>query len=508
MSAVPFADRWKASRVWAGFTILVGLAYGRLSEQPLWHTDLWGHLAYGRTIWRLGAIPSTEPLMPLSAGVRFVDTAWLSQLIGYAAHSAWGNAALQSLYALSIAACLSLLIWCCYRRTRSAGWTLAGCCLFAWVDWQQLQIIRPQLAGLVCFVWLFVLLTSRRWSRVKWLIVPVLFALWANLHGSFPIGLALLGCFCLGRAMDVARRTGRLKAVLRDARVRRCFLLTGLAAAAVLLNPYGWRLYAEVSSVPASPNLGNLVEWQPLTLQMKQGRAAAAAVLALGLVYCMTPRRISAAELLLLAGIGGAALWASRFVLWWAPVAGYCLAVHGAAWQGKRKKEKVKREEEQAASTVSPRSVKWTVVSVGLVLFFFAKSPLGLALVRGRQPDPEASFSAQTPLRAAEYLRKHPPSGQVFNTFEWGDYLLWAGPEGTRVFVASHAHLVPCKVWQHYRQVVRLAPGWEKTLHDYCVETIVIDKAGRKSLIGRLRRNADWQVEYEDRRAIVFARKK
>ncbi len=503
------AEWWKAPRFLAGFAFLVGLAYRWLSDRPLWHTDLWGHLAYGRIIWQQGAIPSTEPLMPLSADVPFVDTAWLSQLIGYAAHSASGNAALQCLYAGSIAVCLVLLIWCCYRRTRSAGWTLIGCCLFAWVNWQQLRIIRPQLAGLVCFVSLLVLLTSRRWSRANWLAVPLLFALWANLHGSFPVGLAALGCFCLGRALDVARRTGRLKAVLRDARTRRCLSLTGLAAAAVLLNPYGWGLYAEVWSISANANLDDLVEWQPLTLHMKQGQAAAAAVLALIFVYRMSPRRVSAAEVLLLAGIGGAALWVSRFVLWWAPVAGYCLALHGsAAWKGKRKKEKGKRQEEESASAKSPRSGKWTLVTVGLVLFFFASSPLGLALLRPDQADRRDSLSVQTPVGAVEHLKKHPPCGQVFNTFEWGDYLLWAGPKEIQVFVASHVHLVPRAVWLHYRQILHAAPGWEETLVRYGVNTIVIDRAGHKSLTNRLRQNDDWQIDYADRRSIVFTRKK
>ncbi len=63
----------------------IGLAFLALSSLPLWHTDLWGHLAYGRFIWQAGSIPATEPFMPLSRGVELVDTAWLSQVIGFLA---------------------------------------------------------------------------------------------------------------------------------------------------------------------------------------------------------------------------------------------------------------------------------------------------------------------------------------------------------------------------------------------------------------------------------------
>ena len=44
MSALPFADRWKATRVWAGFAVLVGLVYGRLSERGRAWIDLIGTL--------------------------------------------------------------------------------------------------------------------------------------------------------------------------------------------------------------------------------------------------------------------------------------------------------------------------------------------------------------------------------------------------------------------------------------------------------------------------------
>src|SRR5262245_52048582 len=80
----------RASRALAVFAGVLGAVYWRLSFRPLWQTDVWGHLAYGKLIWNAGALPVTEPLMPLAAGMPFVDSAWLSQLLGYGAYSAWG----------------------------------------------------------------------------------------------------------------------------------------------------------------------------------------------------------------------------------------------------------------------------------------------------------------------------------------------------------------------------------------------------------------------------------
>src|SRR5579872_1425904 len=55
---------WKPTlRVLAGLVAVVGAIFWCYSRQPLYHTDLWGHLAYGRLIWETGALPKTEPFM-------------------------------------------------------------------------------------------------------------------------------------------------------------------------------------------------------------------------------------------------------------------------------------------------------------------------------------------------------------------------------------------------------------------------------------------------------------
>jgi hypothetical protein len=161
----------------------------------------------------------------------------------------------------------------------------------------------------LCFVGLFVLLTARRWHAANWIIVPLLFGLWANLHGSFIVGLGLLAAQAIGRGMDVFRRTHSVRSVLVSRPVQRLALLTQLAFAATLLNPYGLRIYAEVLTFGGNPNLQSLIEWDPLTLRMKQGRAVAAVALLMVVLYRLSPRRVRTAEFLTLIGLGAATLW-------------------------------------------------------------------------------------------------------------------------------------------------------------------------------------------------------
>jgi hypothetical protein len=501
----PFArisERLRISRPVFVAMLLLGLFFLDLSRRPLWHTDLWGHLAYGRLIVANRALPRTEPLMPLSSGMRFVDLSWLSQVLGYAAFQWEGIAALQFLYAASITACLGLLAYRTARRTRFIWPAVLAAVACTWLEWQPFLIVRPQLAGLVCFVLLLAYLTRKQLGKERWVIVPIVLAIWTNLHGSFLLGLAMLAALAAGRGADVLRRTAKWQAACRDDKFRTFSILILPAGLAVLANPYGWTIFRGVWETATNPNLADLVEWRPLDIQMRQGQAAAIVALGLIVLYRLTPRRVSTSELLLLIGLGAAALRSSRMLVWWAPVASYFLAIHAAAiWKRFRRRRSSVRI--TVGSTASPR---WLALAAVTICGIAACSPLGIALLHGVRTDPGESLSPQTPLGATDYLNAHPPRGQIINTYEWGDYLLWAGPKGLRVFVASHAHLVPTDVWQDYLSVITLRSGWEKILDRYGVNTVVLDPDQHGDLVDRLRSSSDWSLAYEDDRSTIFAR--
>ncbi|MEX1230899.1 MAG: hypothetical protein WEB58_11715 [Planctomycetaceae bacterium] len=493
-------EHWRVTGAVPLLTAVLGIVFVLLSYLPVWHTDVWGHLSYGRWIAQTGRVPVTEPLMPLSSGMPFIDTAWLSQWIGYQSYQLYFVAAIQALFAAGITGCLAIFAWRCYRTTEHAAWTLAGLGLFAALNWMQWSIARPQIAGQLCFAALWLMLTTRRRSTWQLFAVPVLFAMWANLHGSFVVGLACLGASVVGRAVDLLRRTKFSTRFWSDATLRHDLLLLELAATAVLFNPYGLQLYGEVLSFSASPNLSDLVEWQPLTLRMRQGKFFIAAVLALMVVLRCSPRRISAREMLILVGLGCGTLYSSRLIVWWAPWGAWFFALHGhAAWKAWRSRKRVE----------APRETKgiWTVASVGIIWISLAVTPLGGAVMHGRIPELNKAVSQFTPLGAVEYLHEHPPRGQVFNTYEWGDYLLWAGPENLQVFVASHAHLVPTEVWETYMQIIDLGSGWDEQLDRYGVNTMVIDHRYREALISAMKNNDKWELKLDDGTAVVFERK-
>lgn len=496
----------RASRRSVALAAVLGGLFVFFSFLPLSHTDVWGHLSYGRWMVQNGRLPATEPLMPLAQGVPMVDTAWLTQLAGYEMVTRFGNTGLQFLYALSITLISGLLAAATLRRTGSLSAALLALGVFLVGSSWHLWVARPQLAGMICFAGIFLAVAGPAWSRWKTWAIPLTFLLWANLHGSFIVGLVLLGLLIVGRAVDISTRTGRWDMVVAEGKLRGLVIALELSLAVVLINPYGVTIYPEVLAFAGNPNLASLYEWDPLTLRMRQGQTVAAVLAALLLLYRVTPRRVRFEELTVLTGLAAAMFWHSRMIVWFMPVAGYYLALHAiAVWRARSK----------AAIVESPRATGlYSVVLLGVAWIAFAITPFGSLVMHGPPADPQVAAARQrrslgdkTPVEVTRFLVENPPAGLIYNTYEWGDYFQWAGPAGLQVFVNSHAHLVPQEVWEDYFVIGRGLTGWEEKLDRYGVSTVAVDTEHSASLIRLLEKNEKWALRYRDGQGAVFSRK-
>ena len=110
--------------------------------------------------------------------------------------------------------------------------------------------LRPQLFGIALFAVLLWLIAVRARSPRLYLLAPVVVALWANLHGSFVLGPALLGYAWLS---DVAAK--------RPARVSLWILVAGTLA--TLVNPYLAGAWVYAANIGVNPAIaGQVSEWQ------------------------------------------------------------------------------------------------------------------------------------------------------------------------------------------------------------------------------------------------------
>jgi hypothetical protein len=199
------------------------LLFVLLNWLPLKPADLWGHVAYGRWIAAHRALPTEEPFVPLFAGMRVVHTAWLSQLLLAGAERLNGPEALSTLFAVSGVVTYLILARTYYLQTHRLGLAVLGVAGVIAIGLSRAITIRPEIFGSLCFAGLLWLVTSAGGGtahgtspppsaavRIRlWLGVPLLMALWANLHGSFLCGIAFLGCCFLGQVIEACWRGGR-----------------------------------------------------------------------------------------------------------------------------------------------------------------------------------------------------------------------------------------------------------------------------------------------------------
>ena len=484
------------------FVLLIVFVFILMANRPLWHTDLWDHLNYGQNIIQTHAVSDTEPLLRLCRGVRMINIPWLAQIGMAALNNRVGLTGLQFAYGLTIALCLAVLAWRSVKLSHSAIGGIIACGVFFKVNLDQLLVIRPQLFGVLfyCIVvaWLF---GKNKNSRSTWIAMPLMYMLWANVHGSFSMGLMLMGLAGIGRFGDVLVISKSLRVALLDRELHRTILLTQICAAAVLLNPAGFAIYPEVFNVAGNPNIGSMFEWDALTLRSAQGQSAVAAALLAFMAIKLSPRRMHCGEMLAFVLTGLLAMWSGRMLNWWAPIAGIVTGTHLVAAMRKT-----------TAWLKNPQSAKrtglWTVVNGGLVWILFAFTSFGVQMIHGRVPAAQKMVSQETPLAMVAYLdsAESLPRGIAFVPVEWAGYVMNRGPKSLEPMVNLHVHVIPEQVWNDYIRLINGPSDWNGLMDKYGINMAVVDKDRQPGLTKRIRESDDWTAKYEDRQAVVFVR--
>ncbi|GIX03937.1 MAG: hypothetical protein KatS3mg113_0943 [Planctomycetaceae bacterium] len=507
--------------VWTGFFMMY------LSYTPLFYSDLWGHVAYGEWILTQRRLPQEDPFVPLAGGVPVINTAWLSQVLLASVVRVGGDEALSHLFTLTTLAVYSTLFLVYYRQTRQAGIAFMAVVGVFIVVWSRHAVIRPEGFANLTFAALLALLTTidprvtRDQStfadlcplpRYLWFALPVtvlLFALWANLHGSYIVGLAVLGCYALGRMGELLWQGASPVRIVTDPPLLSWLGLCEAAVVGSLIHPLGMDLLVSTLVFPTHPNLREVLEWYPLSMVSLEAFPMAFSWIVTVVLFRHSRRRIAASDVLLLLLFNLAVCLRVRMIAWYGPVWMLVMAPHLADvvdrvrhWSGWA----VWREGTQHLQV---RSFHTSLVTAFVVWVCFAFSPISKTLLGGK-PRPERHlYHRDTPRLITEYLREHPPQGMVAAPQWWGDWLVLKGPKNIQVMVTTNTvHLVPRSVWKDYLAISAGVSGIERRLHHYRINTLVVDRHKQPDLFRVIQQMTDWEVVYEDSTGLIAERKR
>lgn len=507
-----------ALRLWQlPCVLLIGALFLLASYLPLRPTDLWGHVAWGHWIVAHRQLPKEDPFFALAQGMPVVDSAWLSQVIFAAIDRAGGPAWLSNVFALSTLATWLVLWRVLFLRTRNWLSSFVMLLVVFGLAWSRLTTIRPENFAWMAFAILWWCLESdrarpadsRAFRWQLWLGVPLVMVLWANLHGSFLCGLAVLFAAALGGAIDSLRSKRSLAATFADRGVQVRFFVAELALLATLINPYGIDLPISAALFARNENLRDILEWQPLAFgSIASYEFVAAWVLAMILLR-FGRRPLAPEHVLLLAVFGLATLNGNRMIGWFAVVYGVAFAplLDDLMMRPALVREVTApaREDEPVSRglTLWGRSWSYTLIACLLVWLPFALSPLSIPVLGGKPRSSAQLLGGDTPLALTAYLANKPIQGPVYCPQWWSDWLVRSSP-GMRPTMTMNMHLAPRQVWLDYRRTGAAHASWPNLLGRYAVEHVILDKRQFVELTQALRSDTGWKVLYEDERAILF----
>lgn len=220
--------------------------------------DTYWHIEAGRWMIDNRAVLHIDPFSYTFAGKPWQAHEWLSEIIIALAYVGLGWSGVALLFAATFALTAGLLGWHLSRRL--SGITLIVVIILALCCTTGGLLARPHVLALPLIeLWTAALIRARAEGRTPAWQLLIAMVLWANLHGSFMFGLALLVPFLL-----------EILGEKKYDQAKRWALFSVLAVLAAMITPNGIDTLTFPVKLMAMPELYSISEWRPPVLKGMQ----------------------------------------------------------------------------------------------------------------------------------------------------------------------------------------------------------------------------------------------
>lgn len=447
--------------------------------------DVWWHIKVGATIFSTHHWPTTDPYSFTAHGTPWIAYEWLGDLLLAAVQGAGEFRGLMLLDFVLTSSILLALYTLATLRSGNSKAAFVACAVLLPLVYPSCSL-RPQMFGyLFLIVTLIVLERFRRGRAGTLWLLPPMFLVWVNMHGSFVIGLFALGVYWASGLLEI--HWGELASRLWTPGERlRLELAALLSLIALTITPYGTEICLyPINMAFAQPiNVANIQEWQSMFFGEFFGKLFLALILGFLLAQVTLRGAWRLEEMVLfLAGIVAACLHL-RFLLVFVPFSAPLFAVILARW----------------IPLYEPAKDKYVInatlmaMGVGTIVWFF---PSRAKL--------ESIMEEKWPVKAVEYLKQHPAPRPMYNTYGFGGYLIWQLDGQNKVFVDGRADVYErTGVLADYLKISRLALAGPALLDAYGIQSCLINYD--EALSTYLAHSPAWQRAYSDNVSALFVR--
>jgi hypothetical protein len=375
-------------------------------------TDLWGHTRFGLDILRDHELPSDDPYS-FTQDKPWVNHEWLSELqmgLAYAAGGPTGLALLKG----TLTFIALVLMWGTLRGVDVAPRIV----IFAIAAMSTVPVtrtLRPQAWSLMLLVMLCRILIEDR-QRLRW-VIPVLLAIWANLHGGWIVGFGILVVWTICDLVTWGRGDSSVSPQTAVA-------VAALSGLATLATPYGWELWEFLLETVRMGR--DITEWRPLWRQPPPDWVPWIVAVAIAIWCLRRPQRYR----LHVAGVIAMLAFSSARVMRIAPLFVACATVLLSPWFRARFPARAGRLPAVAPTgarglpAVAPAGAKagdQRMAAAGL----FVAALVAAAFVGSKSLTCVRTEGTWIPDAEAASVLEHAPPGRLVTFFNWGEYALW-----------------------------------------------------------------------------------
>lgn len=468
--------------------ILFALLFALAARIPT-DTDTWWHIRSGDHMLTQGFIYA-DPFSFTMAGQPWTNHSWGSQLVLYAAWQIGGNLGL-AVYMAGLATAGMYFIF----RMSSGSVYLRGFALIlgaatAAVFWSP----RPQMFSFCLSAVVLYLLFLYKYRQIDRLwFLPLVMGVWGNLHAGFSIGFIFMGAVIVGESLGALFNPNGEHAIGWRG-VRRLIIVALVSAAALVVNPYGLQmLLVPFQTVSIGALRDFIQEWNSPNFHERQTWAFIALLLGVLGAAGASQRRLGWTEWLLVSGTAFMGLLAGRNIAVFAVAATPVFTQH---------LDSLLRERGWVVQPVRYASAgQARLNAVLLAVILFASLAKVLLIL-----DPETVALEQgkvLPLEAAAYLNAENPPGQMFNSYNWGGYLMFAVPQYP-VYVDGRTDLYGDAFLVEYLTIARGGGDWRALMDEYDIRLVVVENGS--GLAANLGAADDWRLAHEDDLAVIYVR--
>jgi len=328
--------------------------------------------------------------------------------------------------------------------------------------------------GWLCLVLLLMALERFEASGKSLWLLPPLFALWINLHGSWPFGFVVLGVYVVS-GLAYGRWTNVVAEPWTRGQLTKLVAATFVSMVALLANPYGYKLlwYPFELLHRQEAVRDNIIEWQSVDFHTAWGKLAMLMIFALLAAAWFSPNPWKLRDILLVLFALVTSLSHLRFLLFAAIILIPILAPRLRLF----------------ASYDIDKNKPWLnlamiVVIAGMIMWIYpGAAPL------------QNNIDSQFPRDALQFMKQRHITGRLFHYYDFGGYIEFYAPE-IRTFADGRADIfIYNGIFDDYLKINKIDAPFE-LLDKYKINYVLFPVDKHLSYV--LDHSTVWRTIYHD----------